>query len=187
MKYKFIDKEFTYDGSQLRSLFAYLNYGVMGDSIVSWVGPCQIPEEKIVDGEDLLAGEKIEGSLMLHFIIEYFPAHLSLGVSLQRLLASLAKDYISQKLELSSSEITRQGDDLFFKNRKLSISIATNSPVSTLIHFALNVSNHGTPVSTSSLEDLKLDPKAFADDIGLHFSSEFADIVMATKKVKWVK
>ncbi|MEK6556365.1 MAG: DUF366 family protein, partial [Bdellovibrionota bacterium] len=42
MKQKWIEKEFKYDGTQLASLFNYLNYGIVGDSIVSWIGPCDI-------------------------------------------------------------------------------------------------------------------------------------------------
>ena len=72
MRYKFIDSKDRYDGSQLRSLFGYLDHGILGDSIICWQGPCAIPFDKMVDGEDLLEKSKIEGSMMLHFIIEKF-------------------------------------------------------------------------------------------------------------------
>ena len=69
MKSMFIDKEFKYDGTQLRSLYAYLDFELMGDSVVSWIGACDISNEHMVDGEDLLLNAAICGDKMLHFII----------------------------------------------------------------------------------------------------------------------
>lgn len=186
MKYKFLENKMTYDGSQLRSLYTYLNHKILGDSFLAWIGPCQIPKDKIVDGEDLLAGEKIEGSMMLHFMIEFFPSNLLLGVTLQRLLASQVHDEILSQTSLLPSQIRRDGDDVFIENKKLSISIATSSPVSTLIHFAMNLSNEGTPVETASFEDLNISAQSFADTLAPQFIEEFNQVFIATKKVKWV-
>jgi len=71
VKSLFIENKFTYDGSQLHSLFAYLEHGLLGPSVVSWRGACNIPFSHMVDGEDLLAKASIEGDEMLHFIIEF--------------------------------------------------------------------------------------------------------------------
>lgn len=189
MKSKFIEKEFKYDGEQLRSLFAYFEYGLMGDSIVSWVGPCDVTPEHMVDGEDLLANAEIRGDKMVHFLIEKFPNHLYKGVCLQRLFASLCKDILLAMSEHKDlvSRLYRDGDDLYVEDRKLSISIATVSPVSTLVHFAVNVTNSGTPVNTLSLEDLGVDPKDFATTVMGVFLEEEAGIQEATQKVKWVR
>jgi hypothetical protein len=97
MKTHFIDKKIKYDGTQLRSLFAYLEYGVLGNSVVSFIGPCDVSFDHMVDGEDLLAQSPICGSEMLHFIAEIFDEKLSTAVSLQRLFASIVKDYIVAK------------------------------------------------------------------------------------------
>ena len=43
---------------------------------------------------------------------------------------------------------TRKGDDLFLGEGKLSVSIATASPVSTLIHLGVNEDASGAPVTT---------------------------------------
>ena len=40
---------------------------------------------------------------------------------------------------------TREGDDIYFEGKKLSISIATCSNSSMKIHFGMNVINEGTP------------------------------------------
>lgn len=176
----------TYDGSQLRPLFAYLDHGILGPSIVAWVGPCNIPFQHMVDGEDLLAKAVIAGDEMLHFIIEIFDRDLFSGVSLQRLFAALAKDYLQPAAlqQLSAPGLRRHGDDIYFQDQKLSISIATKSPVSVMVHFAMNVTNHGTPVSTLSLEDLKLRPQAVAEDLMSLFRKEYISMVMATQKVR---
>ena len=53
----------------------------------------------------------------------------------------------------------REGDDIFFDNRKLSISIASVSLSSAKIHFAFNLEDLGTPddVETIGLFDIKVD------------------------------
>lgn len=183
MKSRWIEQSMIYDGTQLRSLFAYLKLGLLGDSIVSWSGPCQVDFQHMVDGEDLLAQSKICGDHMLHFIIEKFDSTLFTGVALQRLLASICCDLLRQK----GIETIRDGDDLFWNLKKLSISIASQSPISTLIHFAMNVTNDGTPVSTISLSDFQIDPKSFANEIMDLFCKEIHSIQDATQKVKWVK
>lgn len=186
METHFIEKKFAYDGSQLHSLFAYLDHGVLGPSIVSWVGPCSIPFSHMVDGEDLLANAVIQGDEMLHFIIEVFDRDLFSGVSLQRLFAAIAKDYVQDhgKGLLTGKELHRSGDDIYLGEKKLSISIATKSPVSVMVHFAMNVTNKGTPVETLCFEDLQLDPRRVAEDLMTHFKKEFISIVTATQKVR---
>lgn len=186
MQTHFIEKKFAYDGTQLRSLFAYLEHGILGPSVVSWQGACSISFDHMVDGEDLLAQAVIEGDEMLHFIIEVFDRDLFSGVVLQRLFASICRDYLHPQavLALGDEGLKRDGDDLYFRDRKLSISIATKSPVSTMIHFAMNVTNKGTPVKTLSLEDLKMDPKKTAEDVMNLFRNEYVSIVTATQKVR---
>lgn len=181
MKTCWIEKEFAYDGSQLKSLFTYLNFKVQGDSISAWIGACDIPDEHMLDGEDLVAGEEIRGGKMLHFIVEKFGQNLFSGVALQRLLASIAKDLLE---ELTKTKIKREGDDLYWNDGKMSISIATQSPVSTLIHFAVNINNENTPVKTAALDDLGLEPIPFAKELMNRFSQETASIQVATEKVR---
>lgn len=187
MKTKLIEKEFPYDGTQLRSLFAYLEHGLQGDSIVSWIGPCSIPFEHMVDGEDVLAKSPIRGARMLHFIVEIFHIQLFGAVALQRLFASICLDLLRERVPALASRMRRDGDDLFVGDGKLSISIATVSPVSALIHFALNITNEDTPVKTAALGDLGIDPKSFALEVMSRFEREVAGIKEATVKVRWVK
>lgn len=172
-----------YDGSQLRPLFIYEHFGLKGNAILSWVAPADVTLTHMVDFEDKIEESKICGDKMLHFMIEFFPAQLTTGVMVQRLLASIIKDLIS--LKLPAAKLSRKGDDIYVgSGKKLSISIASVSAVSTLIHFAVNITNKGTPVKTASLEDLKINPDALAKEVLKAFSTEFEDVIWATQKVK---
>ena len=205
MKSLWINSEFAYDGTQLRSLFAYLGHSLMGDSIVSWRGPCDIPFEHMVDGEDVLAQSEIRSAEMLHFIVEKFDSSLYSAVLMQRILACLCLESLRELLPELSSELRREGDDIYWQDRKLSISIATVSPVSALIHFAVNTSNKNTPVKTCALSDfrrsdlsdlkegrlsdndLTIVPKDFAERLMTKFINEIESSLLATQKVHWVR
>ena len=183
MKSMFVEQEFPYDGTQLRSLFAYLEHQIQGDSVVSWVGPCSISFDHMVDGEDLLEQSPIRGARMVHFIIEKFHTPLFAGVALQRLFASIVGDWLRER---TGCEIRRDGDDLFDGEGKLSISIATLSPMSTLIHFAVNITNEGTPVKTACLQDLGVNARELAEGAMARLIAEVESIETACVKVKWV-
>src|SRR5204862_171027 len=98
----------------------------------------------------------------VHFILEKFDCSLLAAVALQRLFASVVRDVLGA-MAPAAAGIRRDGDDLFLGDKKLSISIATVSPVSALVHFAVNVTNEGTPVPTLALADLAVEPRRFAD------------------------
>lgn len=187
MKTHFESRDFLYDGSQLASLFAYQTWGLMGTSLVSWTGPCDITIH-MVDAEDQRAKDLICGSKMVHFIAEIFDADLLSAVSFQRLMAAMIKDYLETQAPSVKQEIwLREGDDIYRvvdgKRKKLSISIATKSPVSTLIHFAVNVSNEGTPVPTCALDDFQIESETFAKAILALVAREFQGVREATYKV----
>lgn len=177
-----IEKEFNYDGSQLRPLFAYENYQLLGESIVAWQGPCNVANEFMKDGEDLFAGESIASHKMLHFIVELFEKDMFSLVSFQRLIASLCMQEI---LKLKPNvKIHRKGDDLYINSdSKLSISIASKGSISGMIHFAVNITNDGTPVKTACLEDLQIPAKDFAHGLMSSVQEEYISVVQAGKKV----
>ncbi|MFN7729863.1 MAG: DUF366 family protein [Bdellovibrio sp.] len=185
MKTHFDSKNLKYDGTQLRALRNYLEYGLLGDSVLAWIGPCQISLEHMVDGEDLREQAKIEGSEMIHFIFEVFDVPLVAGVCLQRLMADHVRALILEKTK-GKTALTRQGDDLYFDSKKLSISIATKSVNSVLVHFALNVRNDGTPVSTCALSDFALEAVPFAQEACIRIAEEWVSIKDATWKIRAV-
>lgn len=183
MKTHWLEQPLKYDGTQLRHLWAYLNFGILGDSVVAFQGPCDISFEHMVDGEDLNAKAEIRGSNMVHFIIEKFDVSLFAMVAVQRLTTAIAKDLL-QEMSTKAKDMRREGDDLYLQDRKLSISIATLSNMSAMMHFAVNISNQGTPVKTLSLEDLEIQPEAFAKRLMDKLSLEIQGIRDATQKVR---
>jgi hypothetical protein len=189
MKSKFLSKKMKYDGTQLKPLFAYENFGLLGHSIVSWIGACDIHFDHMVDLEDKIENSKICGDEMLHFIIEIFNDSLLSAVSLQRLFASIVQtEILKLNSKLNHRNFIREGDDLYFfkknKKMKLSISIASKSVVSIQIHFALNVVNNGTPVPTSCLSELQIESRYLAAQVMKYFVEEFESILQATQKVR---
>lgn len=185
MTVKRLDRDLKYDGTQLSSHFAYRNFGIAGDSTVSFEGPVDVKLSEMVDLEDVRAREAISSDRMLNFIVEIFGMDLAGTVCLQRLLSATAADLINSHLKKLS--VTRGGDDLFFEGRKLSVSIATASPVSTLIHFALNIRKTGAPVPVSCLEELGIASGPLADQLLEAFASEYRAILHARVKVNWVR
>lgn len=186
MKTHWLEQNLKYDGTQLRHLWAYLNFGILGDSIVAFQGPCDISFDHMVDGEDLNAKAEIRGANMLHFIVEKFDISLFAMVASQRLLSAIVKDLLQEMSKAKAAELRREGDDLFLQDKKLSISIATLSNMSAMMHFAVNITNEGTPVPTLSLEDLNVKPEVFAKQLMQRFAEEIQSIADATRKVRSV-
>lgn len=185
MKTSWLTSRLDYDGSQLRSRFILEKFNITGDVFVAFRGSCDVPFENMVDGEDRMAKSEIRGADMLHFILEAANYNLLGVTALQRLLSSIAHDVVRAlaKDKMLASNMRRTGDDLWVNDAKLSISVATVSPLSALIHFAVNVTNENTPVKTLSLTDLGIDPNMFAQTLLERFKKEFDGILAASQKV----
>ena len=134
----------------------------------------------MVDAEDFVVNAKIKSDKMLHFIIEIFNQNLTTAVCLQRLLVTMAQNLLLE----NGHQLKRKGDDLYLGNKKLSISIASCSAVSSMIHLGLNIENKGTPVPTCALKDFSMDPIKFSKELMKRFSAEYISILEATKKVR---
>lgn len=172
----------TYDGSQLRAHWAFKTTGIVGDVMVAFRGACRLPVAEIADLEDV-DGPGIAGDDMVHCICETFDdGDLARGVLRQRLLAADATEVLRELAPHAA--LCRRGDDLYVGAGKLSISVATRSLVSTLIHFAVNVSNAGTPVATASLNDLGVEPVTFARALLDRVAAESATLQIARCKVR---
>jgi len=181
---KFIDNEIKYEGWQLAPHWIYKNYKLQGDSIVAFIGECEVKLTEMVDIEDVINNEPIYSKSMLSFISEQFNIGLIEGVFRQRLLICVIKEV----LESRGFNIIRRGDDLFFNNKKLTVSIATKSATSVLIHTGINIISSGAPVKASGLtEDLGIDDiKDFAIEVMKRYSEEIHDIILASTKVRGV-
>ncbi len=109
----------------------------------------------------------------------------------QRLLIFVILEELYKTLE-NEFEIKRNGDDIFVeidgKYKKLSVSIATKSITSGLIHTGLNINPEGAPVDACGLlTDLKItDIKTFAQNIMTGYIEENKRIKNAACKVRGV-
>jgi len=201
-----------YDGSQLRHLFAYnASNGLMvGDSIAYFKGGCKV-QTHLVDAEDVLNDDYISSKEMLHFIVEIFDVSTTEAVLWQRTLIHLIIEELRRFL-LSKNDclvwphiakryqtIDRLGDDIMVLDDdgetypqpvyKLSVSIATKSCFSGLIHVGLNIDvGDNCPVKAIGLKDIGIkDIDTFMHNIANHFVGEFNSIKHASYKVKGVE
>ncbi len=183
MKTKFIKKEIRYTGEQLRPHWIYTSFKICGDAIVAFCGKVAVGLDEMVDLEDVINSESISSNKMLNFIIECFDCTLSEMIYRQRLFMCIIKEV----LEGRGKKITRDGDDLFYKKRKLSVSIATKSITSTLVHTALNIELGGAPIEISSLNEMGIeDIEDFANEVMKAFKREVEDVKVANCKVRGV-
>ncbi len=184
MKQLLIEKEIKYIGSQLAPHWIYKNFNLQGDAIVAFIGECEVKLSEMVDIEDVINNEPIYSKSMLSFISEQFGINLVEGVLRQRLLITVIKEL----LEDYGIKPIRRGDDLIIDGKKLSVSIATKSINSVLIHTGLNILSENAPVEASGLtSELGInDIKAFALEVMKRYSEELDDIVLASTKVRGV-
>ncbi len=186
MRKLFIDEEIKYTGEQLAPHWIYKNFKIMGNAIVAFVGECSVNLNHMVDIEDVINNEPIYSKKMLNIIEENFNSSLVETVYKQRLLVNITKELIEKKNP--NINIRRSGDDIYIDDKKLSVSIATKSITSTLIHFGLNITAEDAPVKAADLiNDAKItDIKQFANDILNTYCEETEDINFAASKVRGV-
>ncbi len=184
MKTKFVEEEIKYIGSQLVPHWIYRNFQMQGDAIVAFVGECEVKLSEMVDIEDVINNEPIYSKLMLSFISEQFGIGLTEGVLRQRLLITVIKELLEER----GISVVRNGDDLLINGAKLSVSIATKSVTSVLIHTGLNILSEDAPVRACGLRsELGIDNiKDFAIEVMQRYSEELDDIIIAGTKVRGV-
>lgn len=177
-----------YDGRQLTPHWIYQHFDLLGNAIVAFQGICDVSIQELVDLADVKAKAPIYSPNMLHCIVEFFDNNLELAVYRQRLLVIIAKELLE---ELTEWSVQRQGDDLYLvrpdgTRGKLSVSIATSSVISTLIHTGFNIETNGTPVPTVGLGELDLDIDHFAYRLLERYAAEIEDVWLARCKVRAV-
>ena len=184
MKYKLIEIEIKYEGFQLCPHWIYKNFKIQGDAIVAFCGECDVKLDEMVDIEDVINNEPIYSKNMLSFITEQFNVNLVEGVFRQRLLICIIKE----ALEKRGIKVERSGDDLYYEGKKLTVSIATKSLTSILIHTGINIDSAGAPVKASGLmSDLGIeDISELALEIMENYANELEDIELASTKVRGV-
>ena len=180
----FSDK-ITYDGKQIRPLWALEKYNLPSDSIIVFRGSMKIEQEEMIDVKDIvrekdLAKILISGDDCIHFIIEMFddqPANLKVIYHRLHLLAFIAQRILEEELAIG---LEKTGTDLYYKGKKLNVAIATSSNNSSKIHFGLNIVSTGVPKFVKAVglleikKDLALEP--LAKKIAQTFEEEIESI-----------
>lgn len=174
----------VYTGEQLRSLWLREHFGVPGDAAVAFLGGCQVETELMVDVADREKKQSIVAKEMLHFILEHFGLPLSAAAVWQRLLVAELAELLRERAPEKS--IRRQGNDLFLGERKLTVSVATASPVSALIHLGVNVDPAGAPVAAVGLNEIGVEPLPLAEQLLQTYAQEWEGVKTACAKVRWV-
>lgn len=156
------EREIAYSGEELASHWIYKTFGILGNALVSFIGEANVSLDHMVDLEDVQKKAHIYSPKMLHFLGEFFIDSLDEGILLQHLFVMQIQESLFQR---GIKNLNRRGNDLYFDRRKLSVSIATKSLVSVLIHFGINVETDGTPVPTAGLKELGVSPEELATEV----------------------
>jgi hypothetical protein len=181
----FLDERIDYDGGQLASHWIFDRTGKTGDAAIAFIGACSVAGEHMVDLVDKRAACRIFSEEMLHFIVEHFDNDLERAVLRQRLFVAM----ICEELRRLKPAVpfARRGNDIYDGDAKVNVSIATASPVSTLMHIGVNISSRNTPVKARGLADWGLDAKTFAEEVMRRYNAEVEGMKEARTKVRWVK
>jgi len=173
----------AYTGKELRSGWVRERTGLDGDAAAAFVGPCRVDTEDLVDMEDAEAGAHIEAALMAHIIVEHPGCPLSEAVLRQRLLVCILCDMLGPRIP----DLRRDGDDVYIGERKLTVSIAAPSPVSSLIHLGINVDPGGAPVPAAGLEAFRVDAAPLLQELLGRYRDEIRSCGHAAGKVRKVQ
>ncbi len=179
-----------YTGSELAPHWIARRTGIFAHSIVAFRGACSVRTEEMVDMEDRFANAHIQAAEMLHFLGEWFDGSLELAVARQRLLIAGFSEVLRRHLPpAQAAQLYRRGNDLYFGDvqdetaSKLSVSIVTASPVSTLFHFGVNIDPLGAPIRAIGLKELGVDSEALAHEVLSAWQNEWESMAKARCKV----
>jgi len=157
-------EEIIYNGDQLTSLFNYRATKEVGDSILAFKGMMDVTADHMVDIEDVIENDFIYSPKAVNFIIELFDISLESTILYQRafmqiIANALNTDFLKERA-IVPYQVQLDGDDIFILKiktppGKLSVSIATISKISGLIHTGLNLElDSKVPVFAACLGDL---------------------------------
>ncbi|ACX73373.1 protein of unknown function DUF366 [Methanocaldococcus vulcanius M7] len=167
MRFEIIEKEYMdliivkdflkYTGKEIEPLWAFKNFNVQKDNIVAFRGKIEVDQEHMKDLKDVKREQHIKTPIRsddsINFIVEHFDMiDLKTTYLRQRLLICIAKEIIEREC---NKKLKRDGDDLYYNNKKLSVSIACKGITSSKIHLGINVKSKGVEhVEIIGLEDL---------------------------------
>jgi hypothetical protein len=179
---RLLDERIDYTGDQLRSHFVREKAGITSDGVVAFRGSCTVTGSHLVDLEDAEQQSSIVAAEMIHFIGEHFECTLREANFRLRLFVCIIGRVIRDLAPDLS--LSREGDDLFIGERKLTVAIVTVTPVSTVFHCGVNIDPQGAPVPAVGLGDIGLDVEKFAAAVLDRYMEECHSIYRAVRKVR---
>ncbi len=179
-----LPEKIPYTGAELAPHWISKRTKVFESAIVAFRGPCRVETGEMVDLEDSRAGRFITAKEMVHFLGEWFDGSLELAVARQRLLIAGFAEHLRARLDAATAHtLIRRGNDLYVGEKKLSVSIVTATPVSTLFHFGVNIDASGAPVDAIGLVELGINPEDMAKDVLKLWTEEWEGMAKARCKV----
>ncbi|AIJ05940.1 hypothetical protein JH146_1097 [Methanocaldococcus bathoardescens] len=152
----FVKDKLDYTGKEIEPLWAFKTFDVQKDNVVVFRGKMEVSAKNMKDLKDIKREKEIKVPIKsedaINFVVEHFDAiDLKTIYLRQRLLVFIAKEVI----ESYNVKLKRDGDDLYFEDKKLSVCIACKGTVSAKIHLGINVKSKGAEhVKIVGLEDL---------------------------------
>ena len=181
---RLLEDRIDYTGDQLRSHFVREVSGIDVDGVIAFRGSCVVRTDMLVDIEDAEKHSSIIAEEMLHFIGEHFECTLREANFRLRLFVSIIEETLSAIAP--ELELRRDGDDIFIGGRKLTVAIATVTPVSTVFHCGVNIDPAGAPVPAVGLYKEGVDPVKSAKAVLRRYGEECLSIDRAVRKVRGV-
>ncbi|ENN96696.1 hypothetical protein J422_00966 [Methanocaldococcus villosus KIN24-T80] len=171
-----------YTGKEIEELWAFKLFNTQKDNIVAFKGRMEVRREFMKDLKDLKRENldiPIKSELAINFIVEHFDISLREIYLRQRILIFIAKEVI----ESYGIKLKRDGDDLYYKDRKLSVSIASKGKISGKIHLGINILSKGAEhVKIIGLNDLKIDADEVMEKIAINYAKEIDKIEKDMRK-----
>jgi hypothetical protein len=176
-----MEKHTPYTGKELRSDWVREQTGLAGDAAAGFIGPCRVNNEDLVDLDDARAGTFIEALSMAHVIAEH-RCDLGTAVLRQRMLVAI----LCELLAGLGHPVRRNGDDVYYRDRKLTVSIAAPSKTSCVIHLGINIDPEGAPVAAVGLSEIGVDARSLLTELLQAYAGELASCAHAEDKVRTV-
>lgn len=173
MNYKILPKTQKVTIDVMRPHWAFKNFGLLGDSIISFTGKIDVKREELIDLFELKRKSMIPDCILLNFVVEHFGDDLGKAILRQRILLSIAEEKLVHRV--GNHQINRLGDDLFVQERKLSITAVTVNPVSAKIHLGICV-NPPDKGKFIGLKKLGVDVNELSEVIVAQYRADMHDL-----------
>lgn len=182
-RYQILQDALAYTGKELRSGWVRRMTGIDGDAAAGFVGGCHVATADLVDLDDARAGATIESAEMAHVIVEHHGCTIRTCVLRQRLMVCILGEILGAR----GISVSRDGDDIYFEKRKMTVSIAAPARESSLIHLGINVRPDGAPVPAVGLAEFGVEARELLEELLTRYKSELETADHAENKVRTVE